>query len=66
MLFFLLCFFSLHRLLTESKQAEFIHKARILIQLEKYEDAVSIRENTVLPYTVFILVSVQANSTTVN
>lgn len=30
------------RLLTESKQAELIHKARILIQLEKYDDAVSI------------------------
>lgn len=30
------------RLLTESKQAEFTQKARILIQLEKYEDAVSI------------------------
>uniref|UniRef100_A0A8D0CTG5 GPI ethanolamine phosphate transferase 1 n=1 Tax=Sander lucioperca TaxID=283035 RepID=A0A8D0CTG5_SANLU len=30
------------RLLTESKQAEFIHKARILIQLEKYEDAISL------------------------
>lgn len=32
------------RLLTESKQAEFIHKARILMQLEKYEEAVSIWE----------------------
>lgn len=31
----------LPRLLTESKQAEFTQKARILIQLEKYEDAVS-------------------------
>lgn len=30
------------RVLTESKQAEFIHKAKILIQLEKYDDAVSI------------------------
>uniref|UniRef100_A0A671TZJ2 GPI ethanolamine phosphate transferase 1 n=1 Tax=Sparus aurata TaxID=8175 RepID=A0A671TZJ2_SPAAU len=29
-------------LLTESKQAEFIHKARILIQLEKYGDAISL------------------------
>lgn len=33
------------RLLTESKQAEFTQKARILIQLEKYDDAVSIRQN---------------------
>uniref|UniRef100_A0A665X127 GPI ethanolamine phosphate transferase 1 n=1 Tax=Echeneis naucrates TaxID=173247 RepID=A0A665X127_ECHNA len=30
--------FTPYQLLTESKQAEFIHKARILIQLGKYED----------------------------
>lgn len=36
------CTLFLPRLLTESKQAEFTQKARILIQLEKYEDAVSI------------------------
>lgn len=66
MLIFIASLFSLHRLLTESKQAEFIHKARILIQLEKYEDAVSIKETTVLPYTAVILLSVQApNSFTV-
>lgn len=35
------CTLFLPRLLTESKQAEFTQKARILIQLEKYEDAVS-------------------------
>ncbi|XP_039645743.1 GPI ethanolamine phosphate transferase 1 isoform X2 [Perca fluviatilis] len=35
-------FFTPYQLLTESKQAEFIHKARILIQLEKYEDAISL------------------------
>lgn len=29
------------RLLTESRQAEFINKARVLIQLEEYEEAVS-------------------------
>ncbi|XP_031138038.1 GPI ethanolamine phosphate transferase 1 isoform X1 [Sander lucioperca] len=34
--------FTPYQLLTESKQAEFIHKARILIQLEKYEDAISL------------------------
>lgn len=34
-------FFTLHRLLSESKQEEFIHKARILIQLQKYDEAVS-------------------------
>uniref|UniRef100_A0A8D3DYB2 GPI ethanolamine phosphate transferase 1 n=1 Tax=Scophthalmus maximus TaxID=52904 RepID=A0A8D3DYB2_SCOMX len=39
-----LCLFSFFppRQLTESKQAGFINKARMLIQLEKYEDAVSI------------------------
>uniref|UniRef100_A0A674E741 GPI ethanolamine phosphate transferase 1 n=1 Tax=Salmo trutta TaxID=8032 RepID=A0A674E741_SALTR len=30
------------RLLTESRQAEFINKARVLIQLEEYEDAISL------------------------
>ncbi|KAM8731919.1 GPI ethanolamine phosphate transferase 1 isoform 1-T1 [Acanthopagrus schlegelii] len=34
--------FTPYQLLTESKQAEFIHKARILIQLEKYGDAISL------------------------
>ncbi|KAA8580876.1 hypothetical protein FQN60_013834 [Etheostoma spectabile] len=34
--------FTTYQPLTESKQAEFIHKARILIQLEKYEDAISL------------------------
>ncbi|XP_047423916.1 GPI ethanolamine phosphate transferase 1 [Mugil cephalus] len=34
--------FTPYQLLTESKQAEFTHKARILIQLEKYEDAISL------------------------
>ncbi|XP_059182583.1 GPI ethanolamine phosphate transferase 1 [Centropristis striata] len=34
--------FTPYPLLTESKQAEFIHKARILIQLEKYDDAISL------------------------
>ncbi|XP_036934214.1 GPI ethanolamine phosphate transferase 1 [Acanthopagrus latus] len=34
--------FTPYQLLTESKQAEFIHKARILIQLEKYRDAISL------------------------
>uniref|UniRef100_A0A7N5ZV96 GPI ethanolamine phosphate transferase 1 n=1 Tax=Anabas testudineus TaxID=64144 RepID=A0A7N5ZV96_ANATE len=33
--------FTPFQLLTESKQAEFSHKARILIQLEKYEDNVN-------------------------
>ncbi|KAF3836025.1 hypothetical protein F7725_028583 [Dissostichus mawsoni] len=36
--------FTPYQLLTESKQAEFFHKARILIQLEKYDDFVSILE----------------------
>ncbi|XP_049912199.1 GPI ethanolamine phosphate transferase 1 isoform X1 [Epinephelus moara] len=34
--------FTPYQLLTESKQAEIIHKARILIQLEKYDDAISL------------------------
>lgn len=34
--------FTPYQLLTESKQAEFINKARILIQLEKYDDAISL------------------------
>lgn len=38
------------RLLTESKQAEFIRKARILIQLEKYEDAVSIWKTIIFSF----------------
>lgn len=37
----LLLFVFSPRLLTEAKQAEFIHQAKKLIQLEKYEDAVS-------------------------
>ncbi|XP_054478913.1 GPI ethanolamine phosphate transferase 1 [Anoplopoma fimbria] len=32
--------FTPYQLLTESKQSEFIHKAKIMIQLEKYEDAI--------------------------
>uniref|UniRef100_A0A6Q2Y828 GPI ethanolamine phosphate transferase 1 n=1 Tax=Esox lucius TaxID=8010 RepID=A0A6Q2Y828_ESOLU len=31
-----------HRLLTESRQAELISKARVLIRLEKYEEAISL------------------------
>ncbi|XP_068565840.1 GPI ethanolamine phosphate transferase 1 isoform X2 [Cebidichthys violaceus] len=34
--------FTPYQLLTESKQSEFIHKARILIQLEKYKDTISL------------------------
>ncbi|XP_034080836.1 GPI ethanolamine phosphate transferase 1 [Gymnodraco acuticeps] len=34
--------FTPYQLLTESKQAEFFHKARILIQLEKYDDFISL------------------------
>ncbi|XP_034416292.1 GPI ethanolamine phosphate transferase 1 isoform X2 [Cyclopterus lumpus] len=34
--------FTPYQLLTDSKQSEFIHKARILMQLEKYEDAISL------------------------
>ncbi|KAM7370024.1 hypothetical protein PAMP_011310 [Pampus punctatissimus] len=33
--------------LTESKQAEFIHKARILMHLEKYEDAISLCQSLI-------------------
>lgn len=33
--------FTPYQLLTESKQAELIHKARILIQLEKYDEAIA-------------------------
>ncbi|KAM7390627.1 hypothetical protein PAMA_008691 [Pampus argenteus] len=33
--------------LTESKQAEFIHKARILMHLEKYEDATSLCQSLI-------------------
>lgn len=36
-------FFLSLRLLTESKQTEFTQKAKILIQLEKYDDAVSVK-----------------------
>lgn len=39
--------FTPYQLLTESKQAEFIHKARILIQLEKYEDAISLCQSLI-------------------
>lgn len=39
--------FTPYQPLTESKQAEFIHKARILIQLEKYEDAVSLCQSLI-------------------
>ncbi|XP_027129873.1 GPI ethanolamine phosphate transferase 1 [Larimichthys crocea] len=39
--------FTPYQLLTESKQAEFTHKARILIQLEKYEDAISLCQSLI-------------------
>ncbi|XP_026220125.1 GPI ethanolamine phosphate transferase 1 [Anabas testudineus] len=39
--------FTPFQLLTESKQAEFSHKARILIQLEKYEDAISLCQSLI-------------------
>ncbi|XP_045921494.1 GPI ethanolamine phosphate transferase 1 isoform X2 [Micropterus dolomieu] len=39
--------FTPYQLLTESKQAEFIHQARILIQLEKYEDAISLCQSLI-------------------
>ncbi|XP_029385492.1 GPI ethanolamine phosphate transferase 1 [Echeneis naucrates] len=39
--------FTPYQLLTESKQAEFIHKARILIQLGKYEDAISLCQSLI-------------------
>uniref|UniRef100_A0A8C7KQ91 GPI ethanolamine phosphate transferase 1 n=1 Tax=Oncorhynchus kisutch TaxID=8019 RepID=A0A8C7KQ91_ONCKI len=34
--------FTPYQLLTESRQAEFINKARVLIQLEEYEEAISL------------------------
>nr|XP_046227161.1 GPI ethanolamine phosphate transferase 1 isoform X2 [Scatophagus argus] len=40
-------FFTPYQRLTESKQAEFIHRARILIQLEKYEDAISLCQSLI-------------------
>lgn len=46
----LLCLSDFPRLLTESKQAEFFHMARILIQLEKYDDFVSILEKDIAVY----------------
>ncbi|XP_023272592.1 GPI ethanolamine phosphate transferase 1 [Seriola lalandi dorsalis] len=39
--------FTPYQLLTESKQAEFIRKARILIQLQKYEDAISLCQSLI-------------------
>lgn len=39
--------FTPYQLLTEAKQTEFIHKARILIQLEKYEDAISLCQSLI-------------------
>ncbi|KAM4544287.1 GPI ethanolamine phosphate transferase 1 isoform 1-T1 [Fundulus diaphanus] len=39
--------FTPYQLLTESKQAEFTRKARILIQLEKYNDAVSLCQSLI-------------------
>ncbi|TKS87884.1 GPI ethanolamine phosphate transferase 1 [Collichthys lucidus] len=39
--------FTPYQLLTEAKQAEFTHKARILIQLEKYEDAISLCQSLI-------------------
>ncbi|XP_037135678.1 GPI ethanolamine phosphate transferase 1 isoform X3 [Syngnathus acus] len=36
------CLFTPYQKLSEPKQAEFIQKARILLQLEKYEDAISL------------------------
>ncbi|MEQ2298982.1 hypothetical protein AMECASPLE_010764 [Ameca splendens] len=39
--------FTPYQLLTESKQAEFTHRARILIQLEKYNDAISLCQSLV-------------------
>ncbi|XP_062297378.1 GPI ethanolamine phosphate transferase 1 [Scomber scombrus] len=39
--------FTPYQLLTESKQAEFIHEARILMQLEKYEDAISLCQSLI-------------------
>ncbi|XP_005803379.2 GPI ethanolamine phosphate transferase 1 [Xiphophorus maculatus] len=39
--------FTPFQLLTESKQAEFIRRARILIQLEKYNDAISLCQSLI-------------------
>ncbi|PWA17948.1 hypothetical protein CCH79_00004293 [Gambusia affinis] len=39
--------FTPFQLLTESKQAEFTHRARILIQLEKYNDAISLCQSLI-------------------
>ncbi|XP_057680088.1 GPI ethanolamine phosphate transferase 1 isoform X2 [Corythoichthys intestinalis] len=36
------CLFTPYKQLTEPKQAEFVKKARTLIQMEKYEDAISL------------------------
>lgn len=47
LLLFLNVFFFFSRLLTESKQAEFIYKVRILMQLEKYDDAVSMKKKNI-------------------
>lgn len=42
------------RLLTESKQEEFIQRAQMLIRLEKYGDAVSIGKNWALSFDNFL------------
>ncbi|XP_038142671.1 GPI ethanolamine phosphate transferase 1 [Cyprinodon tularosa] len=39
--------FTPYQLLTESKQEEFTHKARILIQLEKYNEAISLCQSLI-------------------
>ncbi|XP_029002551.1 GPI ethanolamine phosphate transferase 1 isoform X2 [Betta splendens] len=39
--------FTPYQLLTESKQAEFSHKARILIEQEKYEEAISLCQSLI-------------------
>ncbi|XP_026148161.1 GPI ethanolamine phosphate transferase 1 [Mastacembelus armatus] len=39
--------FTPYELLTESKQAEFSHKARILMQLKKYEDVISLCQSLI-------------------
>lgn len=54
------CTLFLPRLLTESKQAEFTQKARILIQLEKYEDAVSMGGGLWLLNLIILLQYVQS------
>lgn len=47
----LLCLgFIFPRLLTESKQEEFIQRAKILIRLEKYGDAVSVHKGTSMQF----------------